>query len=293
MTTQVTITGTGVPNIAPGRAGAGVLVKVGDTALQFDAGRATALRLSEAGVLAQQVTALFITHHHSDHLTGLTDLVFARWVQMQTGHVPLPIVAPIGPSTTYLERMLDPWSDDIDVRIEHTGRADGPEPEIIGYEASEAPTEVWSNNDARVIARAVRHEPVTPAVAYRIETADGAVVISGDTRVCEEVEEFAAGADVLVHEALRAKLLARFFEARPQMAHIAEYHADTDELGAMAARIGVPALMLTHLIPAPTTQEQADGFADDIRAGGFSGKLMVCNDLDTITLDNGSIVSDG
>ncbi len=46
MTTTVTITGTGVPHLSPGRAGPGVLVRHGDVALQFDAGRATALRLT-------------------------------------------------------------------------------------------------------------------------------------------------------------------------------------------------------------------------------------------------------
>ena len=38
MTTRVTLTGTGVPHPAPGRAGAGTLVRSGDLALQFDAG---------------------------------------------------------------------------------------------------------------------------------------------------------------------------------------------------------------------------------------------------------------
>ena len=34
-----------------------------------------------------------------------------------------------------------------------------------------------------------------PGVAYRVETAERAVVISGDTRVCEEIATFAADAD--------------------------------------------------------------------------------------------------
>jgi ribonuclease Z len=47
--TTVTLTGTGVPFPGPDRAGAGVLVRHGDVALQFDAGRGTVLRLTEAG----------------------------------------------------------------------------------------------------------------------------------------------------------------------------------------------------------------------------------------------------
>ena len=80
-------------------------------------------------------------------------------------------------------------------------------------------------------ARAVHHEPVTPAVAYRVDTPDGAVVISGDTIVCDEIAELAAGADVLVHEAFRRDALRPFFDARPHLAHIASYHADTVDSG--------------------------------------------------------------
>jgi ribonuclease Z len=289
MTTIVTITGTGVPIITAGRAGPGVVVKHRDTILQFDAGRATALRLSEAGVETSNLTALFITHHHSDHLTGLCDVVFSRWVAMMADHIPLPIVAPIGPSTTYVEHMLDVWADDIAVRLEHTGRPDGPEPDVIGFDASTEPREVWSEGDVRVIAAAVRHEPVTPSVAYRIETPDGAVVISGDTRVCEEVESLAAGAQVLVHEAFRTKVLSPLFEARPQLERIADYHSDTHELGAMAQRIGVPMLMLTHLIPAPSAPEQVAGFESDLREGGFTGDVIVCADLDSVAIDSGEV----
>lgn len=97
MTTTVTLTGTGVPHPSPGRAGAGVLVRHGDSALQFDAGRATVLRLVEAGCAMHQLDALFVTHLHSDHLVDLADVVMTRWIQ-QVLHPSgtLPIVVPEG-----------------------------------------------------------------------------------------------------------------------------------------------------------------------------------------------------
>ena len=49
-TTSVTLTGTGVPHRGAGiEPGPGALVRHGDVALQFDAGRGTVLRLTEAG----------------------------------------------------------------------------------------------------------------------------------------------------------------------------------------------------------------------------------------------------
>ncbi len=287
MTTDVIITGTGVPHLAPGRAGPGTLVVCGDVRLQFDAGRATALRLCEAGVRVHQLSALFVTHHHSDHLTGLTDLLFARWLEAHGRFVPLPVVAPRGPSTRFLERMMDPWEDDLLVRSQHVGRTDHPRPDIRPFDIADEPLEVWASADGavRVTARAVHHEPVTPAVAYRVDTPDGAVVISGDTIVCDEVAQLAAGADVVVHEAFRADALRPFHAAMPHLAHLAAYHADTVQLGRQAQRIGVPRLVLTHLIPAPAPGQATEAdFEDDVRRGGYTGDVVVARDLTTVRI---------
>lgn len=284
--TEIVITGTGVPHLEPGRAGPGVLVQHGKVRLQFDAGRATALRLVEAGVRVGQLSALFVTHHHSDHLTGLTDLLFARWLEAHGRFAPLPVFAPNGPATRFLHRMMEPWVDDLQVRQEHVDRHDRPDPEVHGFDIDDEPVTVWRHESGvRVTARAVHHEPVMPAVGYRVDTPDGSLVVSGDTMVCEEMAQLAAGADVLVHEAFRREALAPFFDSMPHLRHIAEYHADTIQLGALAQRIAVPHLVLTHLIPAPVaggTTEQ--DFIDDVRRGGYTGTVTVASDLTRVTL---------
>lgn len=289
MTTSVTVTGTGVPHLSPGRAGPGVLVRHGDVCLQFDAGRATALRLCEAGSSTGGLTALFVTHHHSDHLTGTTDLLMARWLENQQDFVPLAVVAPEGPATRLLSRLLDPWAEDIEVRQRHVGRTDHPRPEIIGFDVDglEPATPVWTSADGAVtvFACAVHHEPVDPAVAYRIETPDGAVVVSGDTVVCEEVARLATGADVLVHEVCRTATLRPAFDAIAQLRLIANYHADSVELGALVARVGVPTVVLTHLIPAPGTAGlTAADYEADLRSSGYRGQVVVADDLTTVTI---------
>jgi ribonuclease Z len=281
-TTRVTLTGTGVPHPSPGRAGPGVLIRHGDTALQFDAGRATVLRLCEAGVLTHQLDALFITHVHSDHLVDLADVIMTRWLQ-GTLHPagPLPIVAVEGESTRFARCMLDPFVDDVTLRVEHV-QNHAPELDIRPFDLPTTPAEVWRSIDDTVIVEAVgvHHEPVREAVAYRITTPAGVVVISGDTRVCNEVRDLAAGADVLVHEACRVSAMRSLTEGTP-FEHIFDYHADTVALGALAQAADIGHLVLTHLIPPPNDPAAEQTFADDVREGGYTGTVTVGHDLFT------------
>jgi ribonuclease Z len=134
-----------------------------------------------------------------------------------------------------------------------------------------------------VEAVGVHHEPVREAVGYRITTPAGVVVISGDTRVCDEVLELASGADVLVHEACRVSAMAPLTAGTP-FETIFDYHSDTVALGSLADAAGVGHLVLTHLIPPPTDDESEQTFSDDVRAGGYCGPLTVGHDLFTIEL---------
>ena len=201
MTTEVILTGTGVPHPRPGRAGAGALVRQGQVALQFDAGRSTVVRLMEAGTPPHALSAVLLTHVHSDHVVGLPDLAMTRWIEQQLARTGPLVVAAEGVAARFVRRMLEPYDDDLALRSEHTG-ATPIEVMLRPFDLSSTPDVVWTSNDGqvRVLAVAVHHEPVPQAVAYRIETPDAIVVISGDTRVCPEVEQLSTGADVLVHE---------------------------------------------------------------------------------------------
>lgn len=283
MATEVILTGTGYPRPHPERAGPGVMVRRGDCILQFDAGRGTVMRLAALGVSCRQLSALFITHHHSDHVVALPDVALTRWVARDANRddAPLVVVAPDGPSARFAERMLEPFVDDIAVRVEQTGRATEPRVHCLPFEVSAEPTEIWRDGPVRVSACAVHHEPVQPAVAYRVDTPDGGVVISGDTRACAEIATLAAGAEVVVHEVVRSRALRGTFASG-----VIGYHADSVALGELMCTTDVPVLMLTHIIPAPASDADEQALVDEIREGGYRGTVMVGRDLDRYRLGN-------
>lgn len=282
MGTTVTITGTGNPRPSARRAGPGVLLRYDGVAVQVDAGRATTQRLAAVGVDATDLDAVLVTHHHSDHLTGLTDLLLSRWIIDRGDEAPaLPIVAPAGPAAALIEGLLDPWGEELQTRRRHAGRTTAPAWHLVPFDPPGEVTTVFACGPVRIAARSVRHDPLRPAVGYRIETPDAVVAISGDTIVCPEVAELARGADVLVYEAMRFDEVRRW----PASSHfIMDYHADTTAIGAQAAALGVPVLVLTHLIPPPETPEELGKFAADIRTAGYDGELIVADDLATVSV---------
>jgi len=283
---RITTTGTGCPIPDPLRAGPGVLVQFGELAMQFDVGRSTVQRLAGAGLWPGELDAVFLTHHHSDHMVGLPDLVLTRWVMDRArSATPLPVIAPAGPAVVFAQRMLDAWADDIAVRAEHTGRSDRPEPGVVSFAASTSIGEVWRaptpHGEVTVSAIAVHHEPVSPSVGYRVDTPAGSVAISGDTVVCSEMAFLAGGVDVLVYEAMRFEPI----EALPENRRfILDYHADTRLIGAQAAELEVPTLVLTHLIPPPADGSDKSKFVSDVRAAGYTGKVIVADDLEVVSV---------
>ena len=123
---EVTLLGTGSPIPDARRAGPSTLVRAGGQTFLIDCGRGVQQRLTAAGAGANGLTALLLTHLHSDHIADLGDVIITRWVTtFDPNPAPLQVIGPPG-TAEVVDATLKAFGFDIGYRIAHhadiTGR---------------------------------------------------------------------------------------------------------------------------------------------------------------------------
>ena len=274
---DITLLGTGSPMIDPNRAGPSTLVKAGEQQFLVDCGRGVLMRAAAAGVGAADITALLLTHLHSDHITDLSDVITTRWVTTFVP-TPLPIIGPPG-TKAVVDATLTALAPDISYRIGHHPDITEP-PSIQVYEYTEG--QVWDDGGVQITAAPTDHRPVEPTLGFRVEYDGAAVVLAGDTVPCASLDDLAKGADALVHTVIRADLVAQVPVQR--LRDILDYHSSVEQAAATAARAGVGTLVLTHYVP-PLVPGQEDQWRA-LAAGEFSGPVEIGNDLLRVSVGN-------
>jgi len=225
---KVTLLGTGTPILNIHRFGMSTLVEAGGQQLLFDAGRGVAIRLHQAKVLLRDITALFITHLHSGHLTGLPDLYATAPLAIGGRRdVPLEVWGPQG--VAHVARGIElMFTENSRIRL----KAKELVAEATTMSTHDLPAEggmVYDKGGVKVTAFLVHHGDATPAYGYRIDEGEHAVVLSGDTTYAPNVIRHAQGVELLVHcvaigsqrlEAAAPEFVQRYYEflANPEMA---------------------------------------------------------------------------
>jgi ribonuclease Z len=263
--------GTGTPRPQPDSWGPATAVLVGDRTFLVDAGVGVERRLAAAGLPVTGVTAVFITHLHSDHVLGLADLIFTSWVMGRTR--PFPVYGPHG-LAQMTEHLYAAFSEDIRIRtegLEHESR-DGYRVQVreIG------PGVVYDSGGVRVTAFLVNHGEWREAYGYRFDGPGKSIVLSGDTRPSEELVRMASGVDVLIHEVQPSDstLHPGNRSAADWARYVRQYHTTALQLGKLAARARPKLLVVYH----NGRRVADDRILADIRRS-FAGSVAIAADL--------------
>jgi ribonuclease Z len=265
-TTIVTL-GTGTPRPLPEVMGPATAVIVGQRVFLFDVGEGIERRLAAAHLPINGVTAVFVTHLHSDHVLGLADLVFSSWNSGRDK--PFPVFGPPG-IDAMLEHLYEAFAVDIKEREFDYGVAGGYR--LSAHEIH--PGIAYDSGGVRITAFPVDHGRLT-AYGYRIDTPTRSIVISGDTRPSETLVRMATGVDVLIHEIQPSGAVT--LAGRPSVdwaKYIAGHHTTAIQLGELAARAKPKLLIVSHN---GRRAPEAELLADIRRA--FGGNVVIAEDL--------------
>lgn len=277
---EVTLLGTGSPIPDARRAGPSTLVRAGGQTFLVDCGRGVLQRLAAVGVGANNITALLLTHLHSDHIADLGDVLITRWVSnFAPDLAPLPIIGPPG-TAEVVENTLKAFGFDIGYRIAHHADLTTPPPVEV-EEVTEGV--VWGRDEVSIRVGPTDHRPVTPTIGFRIEHNGASVVLAGDTVPCRGLDELAAGAGALVHTVIRPDLI----EAMPvqRIRDICDYHSSVEQAAETATRAGVGILILTHYVPTLQPGQEEDWRA--LAASAFDRQIEIGDDLHRVEVHPG------
>ncbi|ATE63632.1 MBL fold metallo-hydrolase [Rhizorhabdus dicambivorans] len=264
----------------------------------IDAGDGLLRQMAAKRLDLGKVQALFLTHHHIDHIADLPVLMIDRW--LLSAAPPLPVHGPPG-AARLVSGTLGAFRP-VELAPVTIG---GPRKPPLRRAARghdlparlDEPRLVYQDGSVRVLAIGVDHYHYPPgspearfsrSYAYRVEAGGKAYVFSGDTGPSERLERLAQGADYLVCEVIDLARVERALRAfpgfapeqiQPLLRHMVEDHLTGDQIGRIAARAGVRKVILSHLSPGGDGETDLGDYARGI-ADHFGGEVVIGRDLD-------------
>ncbi|WP_370227914.1 MBL fold metallo-hydrolase [Cognatishimia sp.] len=232
--------------------------------------------LIDQGMQLRDLSLIFISHLHSDHYLELGPLLHTSWTSGLKTQV--NVYGPAG-LDAYWDGFLASMEADIDLRIEDEGRPDLRD--LVTFHTIDA-GHVMGQGDIAVSAIRTAHPPLVDCFAFSFKTARNHIVFSGDTAPIQALEDFARGADLLIHEAMLEAALPALLErvgngSDRLLTHWLRSHSFAHDAARTAAKAGAKRLALSHLIP---SDDPTFGPKDwqEACAGHYDGELIVGRD---------------
>lgn len=195
----------------------------------IECGPAILHQLDRAGSSVDEITHIFISHRHGDHILGLPMFLLVRL--LQDDPKPLTIygcaqVVQIGQSL--VQQVFPSLQQRMDAVTWITLPDDTVQRQAV-------------TPDLHLATHPMVHTPSTSTLCVRLDFDTISIVYTGDTIFSESTAEFAAGCDLLVHE-------ANFSETLDPGLNMSDYgHSTARQAGLTAAQAGCRSLALVHL----------------------------------------------
>lgn len=275
---KVILLGTGTPNPDPNHSGCSVAITVNETPYIIDFGpglirQAAALSPTYGGPIPalepERIKTAFLTHLHSDHTTGYPDLILTPWTAGRDE--PLEVYGPEG-IKDMTENILKAYGEDIKYRVYGSEPTNDKGWRVNVHEIN--PGLIYKDSHVKVEAFNVNHGTWPHAFGFRFTTPDKVIVISGDTAPCDNIIQFAKGADILIHEVYSQK----GFEKRSPIwqKYHAHHHTSTHELALIAQKTQPKLLILYHVLFWGTSSQELLREIKD----RYNGNVVIGSDLD-------------
>ena len=259
---HVGLCGAGGPLPAPKASGPCVVVAAGSQLFVVDAGTDGVRNLIRMGMQPGSISAVFLTHFHSDHIDGLGELATLRWVN-DANTSPLPVYGATGVENIVTGFNMAYQLDTV-YRNAHHGDSVAPL-SGAGMQANsfDKPEEgaslvIVETPDLKVETFAVDHSPVDPAVGYKFTYKGRTTLITGDTVKSDTIIQHSKGIDLLVHEALAPNLVGLMHDTAVKKnitvlakvtSDILDYHASPMDAAETAKEAGIKHLLYYHIVP--------------------------------------------
>lgn len=281
---KLTVLGSGSPEAYLRRASSGYLLDIGDDVVLFDCGGGVYDNLLRAGRKPSEITHIFFSHLHSDHMMDYARLIHAAWDE---GGRPVQVFGPdpIGFITQGYFGPQGVLSHDLRARTEllpsqEVWKARGgtlprpwPAPDVTEIN----PGFAFQGNGWRLTSCEVPHaQPALTCMAFAVESEGRKFVYSGDAGICDALTALITDADLLLHWCYRLDGET----AHPLMLPVTP---TPSQIAQVAKSAGVKRLLLTHF---RVHMDAPEGHAAALKAleEHFGEDSRIVEDLDEYTV---------
>ena len=261
----------------------------------FDVGPGTYRNADLMRLPVVQLTGIFLTHFHSDHIGDLGEVNIMSWASGRSK--PLEVYGPKGVDKV-VNGFRMAYEFDTGYRIAHHGveivppEAGVPISKTIVIQDPNQRELCFDRNGLKIYAFEVDHTPVNPAVGYRIEYKGLIVVITGDTIKTENLVKHCFNADILFSEAISSDLLnnmvALVEKINPRVAKILtdiqNYHMNPVSAAKLAKEAQVKQLVFIHITPPLLNKNVEDIYLKGV-SDVFDGEVTLGEDRMKFSLE--------